>query len=170
MRRLTLLRHANATWKESKTSDFDRPLTRLGQAEASALARTLLRHQLVPDLIISSAAQRARQTAEIVSRELSVPPNAVRYDEALYLAEPLQILHIAQANGPKLEHLMIVGHNPCLSGLTRLLAPNARIAELDTATACTMTFETPGWAEIEVGSALDARIERGEQMMPGVWP
>lgn len=170
MKRLTLVRHADAAWKDAKTSDYDRPLTRIGQSEATVLGHALLRGKLTPDLIISSAAQRARQTAEILARELSIPPNFVRYDEGLYLAEVPQILHAVQANGPRLAHLMMVGHNPCISELARLLAPRADIRELETASACTMTFDVAGWLEIEPATALECRVEPARHTLPEIWP
>lgn len=170
MKRLTLVRHANATWKDPQPSDFDRPLTRRGQSEAAVLAKILLRDGLTPDFLMSSSAQRARQTAEILIRELALPGNSARYDETLYLAQPAQILQVVRSPGPKIEHLMIVGHNPCLSDLARQLAPRADVPELDTATACTMTFDVATWAGIAPGGAVDTRLKQRSAQLPAFWP
>lgn len=170
MKRLTLVRHANAAWKNPQSSDYDRPLTRRGQSEATVLGRLLARGKLTPDFLISSSAQRARQTTEILARELTLPANTLRFEETLYLAEAAQILEVARSPGPKLSHLMIVGHNPCISELARQLAPRADIAELDTATACTMSFEIATWLEIAPGTATDIRLEPRSQQLPVFWP
>jgi phosphohistidine phosphatase len=170
MKRLTLVRHGNAAWKDSQASDFDRPLTRRGQSESTVLGRLLARGHLTPDLLISSTAQRARQTAEIVARELALPANVLRFEESLYLAEAVQILQVARSPGPKLSHLMIVGHNPCISELARQLAPRADIPELDTATACTMTFDVATWQAITPGAAIETRLEPRSQQLPAFWP
>ena len=170
MKRLTLVRHAHATWKDPQPSDFERPLTRRGQSEAAVLGQLLLRAKLVPELLVSSGAQRARQTAEILARELSLPSNALRFEESLYLAEAAHILEIAKSPGPRLGHLMIVGHNPCLSELARLLAPRADIPEMETATACSMTFDVNDWQDIEPGSALETLLEPRSQQLPAFWP
>ena len=134
------------------------------------LGRLLARGNLTPDLLISSTAQRARQTAEILGRELALPANVLRYEESLYLAEAAQILLVARSPGPKLMHLMIVGHNPCLSELARQLAPRADIPELDTATACSMTFDAPTWQAIVPGAAVETRLEPRSQQIPAFWP
>jgi len=42
MKRLTLMRHADARWQDLKTDDFARPLNRRGLAGAEAMARRLL--------------------------------------------------------------------------------------------------------------------------------
>ena len=170
MKRVTLVRHAHATWKDPQPSDFDRPLTRRGQSEAMVLGRLLARDKLAPDLVISSSAQRARQTTEILARELSLPTNALRYEESLYLAEAAQILEVVRSPGPMLSHLMIVGHNPCISELARQLAPRADIPELETATACTMTFKVATWKEIAPGAAIETRLEPRSQQLPAFWP
>ena len=50
MKRLTLVRHANATWKDWAASDFERPLTRRGLSETVTLGKLLLRNRIVPEL------------------------------------------------------------------------------------------------------------------------
>src|SRR5690349_7909522 len=155
MKRLTLVRHANASWKDWAASDFERPLTRRGISETVVLGKLLLRDELVPELLISSSAARARQTAELLAKELAMPAHMIRFEESLYLAGVQDLMRIAKSPGPKLSHLMIVGHNPCLSQLARVLAPRADIAELDTATACSMTFEVADWGAIDAGGAVE---------------
>ena len=77
MKRLTLMRHAEARWKDAGLSDLERPLNRRGTAAAEAMARRLLELQLLPDLLLVSPAVRTRQTADIVARELSLPARRV---------------------------------------------------------------------------------------------
>ena len=100
MKRLTLMRHGNAKWKDPEVADFERPLNRRGMGEAEAMGRRLMELTLVPTLIIASPAVRARQTAEIVARELGVSSRHVRTDEALYLARADDIVKVMQATGP----------------------------------------------------------------------
>lgn len=170
MKYLTLVRHGNAAWKDPQASDFDRPLTRRGQGEAAALARSLKREALVPDLFLSSTAIRARQTAETLIRELELPSNCVKYEERLYLAEAEDLLRLAQSPGPRIAHVMIVGHNPGLSELARLLAPRADLPELDTATACAMAFKITEWPQLTAGAAAEARIVPRGIAIPALWP
>ncbi len=48
MKRLTLMRHGDARWKDAGLSDLERPLNRRGVGGAEAMARRLLELELVP--------------------------------------------------------------------------------------------------------------------------
>jgi phosphohistidine phosphatase len=154
MLRLTLIRHANADWKDFSMDDFERPLNPRGTREAEALGKLLMKNELVPDLLLASAARRAKQTAEILARMLSLPARRVQFAEPLYLARPEAILELAQTTGSTVPHLAIVGHNPGISELARGLAPeDAQIAELATGSACTLTFAVQSWSEVVLGAS-----------------
>jgi phosphohistidine phosphatase len=148
VKRLTLMRHGDAQWKDPEVADFARPLNRRGIAEAEAMARRLAELALIPDLIIASPARRTQQTAEIVARELALGSRNIRYEEPLYLAGARDILKHAQAIGPRVPHLMIIGHNPGVSELAHLLAPSSEIGGLATAAICTMTLDTDQWSAV----------------------
>jgi len=123
VKRLTLMRHANAQWKDPQVSDFDRPLNRRGTSEAEAMSRRLIELKLIPTILLTSSARRAQQTADIVARELGVLPRNMRSEESLYLAPVADILRVIQTTGPRIPHLMIVGHNPGITEIANLLAP-----------------------------------------------
>ncbi|MDB6089785.1 MAG: hypothetical protein JWN85_2569 [Gammaproteobacteria bacterium] len=146
MKRLTLMRHGDAQWKDPEVTDFARPLNRRGSAEAEAMARRLAELTLIPDLLIASPARRTQQTAEIVARELALGPRNIRYEEALYLGGARDILKLVHAIGPRVPHLMIIGHNPGISELAHLLAPGGEIGGLATAAICTITVDTDQWS------------------------
>ena len=154
MLRLTLIRHGNAEWKDSNIPDFDRPLNKRGQGEAEGIGKVLLEAQLVPDLLLASTAKRTQQTAEIVGRALGIATRRVKLLEQLYLARSEVILSLAQATGPKVHHLVIVGHNPGISELASELAPDdAQVAELATGAACSLTFTDASWPNIQEPAA-----------------
>ena len=62
MKSLLILRHAKSSRKDETLSDHDRPLNRRGKRDAPRLGRLVLEEGLVPDLIVSSTANRARLT------------------------------------------------------------------------------------------------------------
>jgi phosphohistidine phosphatase len=155
VKRLTLMRHGDAQWKDPEVADFARPLNRRGSSEAEAMGRRLAELALIPDLIIASPARRAQQTAEILARELAVPPRSIHFEEALYLAGAQEILRLARTVGPRVPHLMIVGHNPGISELAQLLAPSADVGGLATAAICTITFDTGQWSGVGPSVARD---------------
>ncbi|MGH8284472.1 MAG: SixA phosphatase family protein [Steroidobacteraceae bacterium] len=159
MKRLTLLRHANADWKDSRIADFDRPLNRRGVSESTAMAKRLFERELVPEFVLTSPALRAQQTTEIFMREFELPARKLRRDDRLYLAQPEDILEAIRTTGPRITHLMVVGHNPGLTDLARRLAPDGTLVELPTASVCTMLFDVRAWVDIEPGRAKGVECE-----------
>lgn len=148
MKRLTVMRHADARWKDPGTDDFARPLNRRGLSGAEAMARRLLELELVPDRLLASTARRAEQTADIVARELSLSVRHVQREERLYLASAADMLRLIRETGPRIAHLMVIGHNPGASDLIHLLVPRGGISTLTTAAVCSMVFDTDQWQAI----------------------
>jgi len=169
VKRLTLLRHANAEWKDPQISDFDRPLNRRGNSEAEAMGRRLMELHLTPTILLTSTARRAEQTADILARELGVNARNVRAEESLYLAEPEDILRLIHSSGPRLGHLMIVGHNPGISELAQRLAPNRNIGDLTTGAACSFTFDTNSWSGVEARALRDSLSETPPVGLFALW-
>jgi phosphohistidine phosphatase len=169
MKRLTLVRHAHAKLQVPGVTDFERPLSRRGRAEAKATALRLLEEKAVPQLLLVSPARRTLQTAEILARELQIPERHVRQDEALYLAAPDAILRVIQTSGPRIEHLMIVGHNPGISALANALAPQAHLGEFATAGACTMDLNVRAWSAVAAGCAESAHRTSGAARLFGLF-
>jgi phosphohistidine phosphatase len=151
VKRLTLMRHADAQWKDPEVADFARPLNRRGTNEAEAIARRLTELTLVPDLIITSPARRAGQTAETIARELTLLPRTIRYEEALYLAGAQEILKLVRDIGPRVAHLLLIGHNPGISEAVHILAPSGELGGLATGALCTMTFDIEMWSTLAPG-------------------
>ncbi|MBS0578049.1 MAG: histidine phosphatase family protein [Proteobacteria bacterium] len=156
MKRLTLMRHADARWKDSDVPDFERPLNRRGTSDAESMARRLTERGLVPDLILASAARRTQQTAEILARTFGENAPRVMREETLYLATAAEILRMAQASGPRIEHLLLVAHNPGVSELVQLLLPQATPSELPAAGLCSIAFGCDGWDAIGPGAIMSA--------------
>jgi phosphohistidine phosphatase len=159
VRRLTLLRHATADTTDARVADFERPLNRRGVSEATTMAKRLFERERIPELVLASPAVRALQTADIFMRGLALPPRKLRRDERLYLAQPADILEAIRATGPRIAHLMVVGHNPGLSELARQLTPGADLEDMPTAGVCTMMFDVRAWVDLAPGQARDIECE-----------
>jgi phosphohistidine phosphatase len=159
MKRLTLIRHANAEWKNLSVPDFDRPLNKRGMSEAEALAKLLQEQDLVPELLLASTARRTQQTTEIIARKLELLPRRVKAVESLYLAPLEDVLALIHGTGPKVQHLAIVGHNPGMSEVARYLASGGEaIGDLTTGAACTLTFTSRAWTGIGPPAARAAQL------------
>ncbi len=146
MKHLTLVRHGQAEWKESAAADFDRPLTRRGLAEAADMARRLRAQDFAPpDLIVTSPARRAVQTAEAFAHESGLAARLVKQIAALYLASPVELADAIRATGPLVGHLLVIGHNPGISDFACHLAPDAGIPSFATGASCTLSFDSEDW-------------------------
>jgi phosphohistidine phosphatase len=118
--RLYVVRHGIAEVTSATGLDKDRRLTPEGRAKMRRAARGLRRLGVDVDVLLTSPLPRARETAEVLAAELPGVP----------VPEPLPAL--ASGNGPvevlrqlrsraEVDGLMIVGHEPTLSGLIALL-------------------------------------------------
>jgi phosphohistidine phosphatase len=147
-RRLTLVRHANAE-QNSDVRDFERPLSKKGLGEANDMARRFQERNLVPDLIIASAAVRTRETAETFAKVLGIAARLLQADDSLYLADGDQIISAIRAVGPRVTHLMVIGHNPGISAAAISLAPEAVTGDLPTCGTLTMTVSCADWSRVD---------------------
>ncbi|MGB7955227.1 MAG: histidine phosphatase family protein [Candidatus Nitrosopolaris sp.] len=68
MKSVLVLRHAKSSWKHPDLTDHERPLNKRGKRDAPSMGRLLKKAHLVPGIIISSTAIRARATAEAVAK------------------------------------------------------------------------------------------------------
>ena len=82
MRRVLLLRHGKSKRGPEYDTDFERPLAGRGKRDSVKLGAFLVERDLVPDLIYSSPAKRARRTAERCAR-------AAGYEGEIWLHDAL---------------------------------------------------------------------------------
>lgn len=121
-RHLLILRHAKSDWDTEAATDFERPLAKRGEQDAPRMGRWLKQQKLLPDYVISSPAQRARQTTEKVCRAMGIKDKRLNWDERIYAATEGELLQVL-ANCPKKQKtVMLVGHNPGLEDLLAYLA------------------------------------------------
>jgi phosphohistidine phosphatase len=134
---LLLLRHAKSSWADSGLSDHDRPLNKRGKRDAPRMARLIVDAGWVPDLILSSSATRARDTALIVAEACDWSPE-VRLQRGLYLSEPGDYLEQLKHVPPQAARVLLVGHNPGMEALGEKLTgvpvhmPTAALLVLET--------------------------------------
>ena len=147
-KRLTLVRHGNAE-QDADVRDFERPLSRKGHNEALEMARRFQERGLTPDLILTSAATRTRETAEAFAKVLGVAARLLQADDALYLAEGDHILTTIRGVGPRVGHLMVIGHNPGISAAAISLAPEVVANDLPTCGTLTMAVSCATWNLID---------------------
>jgi phosphohistidine phosphatase len=164
-RTLLVLRHAKSAYPED-TPDFDRPLAPRGLRDAVSVGIWIRDQGLLPDLAVCSAAARARQTWDVLSDQFAGDDEGaevVRYDPRLYQAGPGDLIGIIQETPPEVAILALVGHNPAVADLVRLMAGNHGPAG-----HAAVSFPTSALAVIGVRRAW-ARAGPGCGSLDGYW-
>ena len=77
---LFLVRHAKSSWKEAGLADRERPLSGRGKRDAPRMGARLARRDARPELLVTSPAVRAVQTAEAMAVALGRGPADFRVD------------------------------------------------------------------------------------------
>lgn len=119
-RRLIVLRHAKSAWPDG-VPDHDRPLAGRGRRDAPAAGRWLAESGYVPDLVLCSTAQRARETWQLAEAELGAHPKTT-FEDRVYGAMAADLLDLAHEMPSSVRTLMLVGHDPAMRELTLELA------------------------------------------------
>ena len=149
MKSLTLLRHAKSSWDDHGLSDFDRPLAKRGLRDAPVMGARLAASGLAPDLVISSPAKRAKQTADLVIAHFDPGGFEYRHDPRLYLASPGDLLEIVRSIDESFQSAIVVGHNPGLTQLGNLLLPSLSLLNLPTCGVIAISCAIDVWHEID---------------------
>lgn len=124
-RRLVLLRHAKSAWPDvPDLPDHERPLAQRGRRDAPEVGRWLRTADLIPDLVVCSTARRARETWQLVQSGLGAAP-PVRFDDRVYETSAARLLALIRREPPTVRTLLVVGHDPAVSGLALTLAEEA---------------------------------------------
>lgn len=139
-RRIYFIRHAIAEDRDAfGGDDLQRPLTARGRRKAKAIFARLAELRPAPDLVISSAATRARETAELFcdAFHLSKPTINPALNPG---ARPGAFVTLLQALPAKATSVALVGHEPDFSlaiseltsgGALNLLLKKCGIVEID---------------------------------------
>ncbi|MBN1581539.1 MAG: histidine phosphatase family protein [Anaerolineae bacterium] len=138
MKTVFLLRHAKSKQDLAYATDFERPLAKRGKQDAERLGAWMATEDLVPDLVISSPAKRAKQTTQRCT-EAADYQGEIRFDETLYCNGEDAYLVTLERLDDTVQSVMLVGHNPDISIAVEMLSgqsnrmPTAALARIDLA-------------------------------------
>lgn len=164
---LVLLRHAKSAWPHG-VPDHERPLAGKGRRNAQAAGEWFLAEGPHPDVVLCSPAVRARHTWEIVGSVLDAanrPGPPPRLEQALYGADPDDLLGLLRTVPAGVRTVVIVGHEPTMSDTSSLLAgPGSDLVALGrirvkfpTSGVAVLRFAVP-WARVAPGTAVLERF------------
>jgi phosphohistidine phosphatase len=144
MKTLYLLRHAKSSWNDSNLQDFDRPLNVRGRETAPLVGRFIRKKNLRVDLILSSPAARARQTAALVKESAGLSAE-LRYDERVYEADAARLLEVVAQADDSADAVVLVGHNPGMEELLTFLTGESR--SMPTAALACLSLDLEKWGK-----------------------
>jgi phosphohistidine phosphatase len=99
------------------------------------------------DLIISSTAVRAYDTAHILARSLNFPTESIKKERSLYEGDADKITNLFYDLPKNIDKLMIVGHNPSITNFANLVLPEP-IDYLPTSGLVCIQFDANSWDDI----------------------
>jgi phosphohistidine phosphatase len=151
LKQLELLRHAKSSWADPDIADHDRPLNARGRAAAALVGRHMHEQTPPPDLVLCSTATRTRQTLQLL--ELGAGAQ-VRFEDELYGAGAAGLLARLKAVPATVGTVLLVGHNPGIEDLTRMLDRDGltSVPKFPTAALAVLGFDIGAWNELDPGT------------------
>lgn len=146
MKQVVILRHGKAEQNTMAIDDYDRELTERGVRNAMGMGEFILQKMGVPELILTSSAKRAYQTAVLASKAIGYPMEQIESDQNLYFAPGRWILNVISKLPDEVNSCLYVGHNPGITDLINDLGVN--MDNLPTASAICFEFQVTSWKEI----------------------
>ncbi len=149
MKELLLLRHAKSDWGDPGLPDHQRPLAARGERDAPRIGEFLAANAFLPDLVISSPAERAKATAKRVLKAAGYTGD-LQYDERIYMADAGSLLRLVRGLPDAANRVLLIGHNPGFEELAASLCGGA-VRMTTAALACIELADTQ-WATVEPDS------------------
>ena len=151
MKTLIILRHGKAV-DVLISGDKKRELTERGLRDAEAMGKLIGSEVGVPDLIVSSDAKRARQTAEIAGEAAGYKAD-VTYEPAIYEATVDTLTSVVRSLPDSADYVILVGHNPGFESLSAdLAADGTEPPRLPTSGFAHLLFKATHWHNVRPGT------------------
>lgn len=149
MKYIIFLRHGKAEKYAFDKVDYVRNLSSRGINNCELISDVLKKSKIIPDIIITSPANRTLQTAQIFAENLDYDPTQIVSRQSLYDyvgVGNIQDLLAEQDNSH--SSLMIVGHNPWITNMASNFSKEF-YREMPTTGLVVLAFDVDHWKEIE---------------------
>lgn len=148
------MRHAKSSWENPDLKDFDRPLAKRGLKDAPEMGKYLRKIKYKPALVISSPAQRAKETTQLSMEAAKLDKEQIVWNEDLYFGSVRDYVASIQSASDEYERIMLVGHNPLMENTTGILTGAERKTAVRMPTAAIVCLESfaETWETIAPGT------------------
>ena len=144
---LYLVRHAKSSWKDHSLADIDRPLNKRGRRSAPDMGKRLKDQCHEPDLIVSSPANRAFTTARKIAKQTGYDSSEIVIDKRMYFSGTGGMRELLEELDDRYQKVMIVGHNPAMTGLLYDLAESS-VFNMPTCAIAVIGFDMESWSDL----------------------
>lgn len=142
MKQILLMRHAKSSWEQPDLKDYDRPLADRGLHDAPMMGKFMRDSKHKPGWVISSPAQRAKETTMLSMEAAKVNEENISWSEDLYFGSVRDYVAAIQSTSDEYERVLLVGHNPLMESTAGILAGSEQKAALRMPTAALVCLES----------------------------
>ncbi len=152
-KQLFLVRHAEAEALQMDVKDIHRRLTDKGCQDAMRMGHWLHTDGHTPDSMLSSTANRTRQTSQYLCEQLAFSPDKIEYTEDLYESSVRLMLSVLEKTADHHESLFVVAHNPSISFLGEFLTGDI-IGNVPPGAVMHLSLQVDSWKELSQDTCL----------------
>jgi phosphohistidine phosphatase len=154
MRHLYLIRHAKSSWDNPLLRDFERTLNSRGVETAPKMAELLWKEGIKPDLIVTSPARRAMDTARFFGVQFGLMDDHFIPEKNIYEASPTTILRIISQLPETAKTVFMFGHNPTFTEVANLFTSDDFIENIPTCGVVCLKSTAQQWNELHEGNTI----------------
>lgn len=141
------MRHAKSTWEFPELKDHERPLVEKGLKRTEKIINFLNKKNIIPDVILSSSATRAFDTARIMAKGLNYDVNNIVVEPKVYESNLETLFSVVYGISNDKNSLILIGHNPTITNFANYFLTEY-VDYLPTSGVVCLEFDTNNWNEI----------------------
>ena len=115
------------------------------------MGNKLKERKIMPNLVLSSPAKRAKKTAIAVAKALDYPKKKIVYFDKMYHASARTLFDLLKSLDDENETIMLFGHSPSLNKFADMLLKRNPINNIPTSGVCCIRFYVNQWQKVEEG-------------------
>lgn len=158
MKNLILIRHAKSSW-DAPIDDKQRFLSTRGVKDAHLISQYI--NALIPkvNLIWSSTAKRASETAIIFAQNLNWPLESIIFKEGLYTFDCSKLEKEIKQCADEYENVILFGHNEAITEFVNKFG-DVFIDNVPTTGFVSISFPEDSWTKIKNGKTTKTLFPR----------
>lgn len=151
MKKILFIRHAKSDWSFPELADFERPLNKRGNKDASEMGFRLSNDKIIPQLIKLSTAERAKETIKLISETAGWQSIDKQEKDWMYLASANEYIKSIEKLHDEIDFICYCGHNPTITYVINYFTGD-NIENVPTCGMALIEFKADSWKHISKNS------------------